>query len=244
MEQQTILRLGGVRNLRDVGGHPTRDGRCTRWRVLYRSDCLDRLDEAGQARLIDAGLHTVIDIRGADEIAERPSVFAGSPNVAYRHFPLWQSPPPDTFEPDLRRGYRREMDLLGERLVQLVEMVIQPGVLPALINCAAGKDRTGVAIGVMLAAVETEPQAIAADYALSQACLGANYRDEVRAWVTSNGWEWSAWEHTVQTPPERMLLTLDYLNERYGGVRSYLLERGLPAAALDDLRALLTEDMH
>ena len=73
-----ILRLAGASNLRDVGGYPTIDGRRTRWRTLYRSDCPDRLDAAGQAFLINEGLRSIIDLRGANEFAERAYTFAST----------------------------------------------------------------------------------------------------------------------------------------------------------------------
>jgi len=221
-----VLRLGGVRNLRDVGGYPTTDGRCTRWRTMYRSDCLDCLDPAGQASLVAAGLRSVIDLRDATEVAERPNVFAASRAVAYRPFPLFRGPPPDGFVPDLRRGYLREVDLLGVQFAALVEELLQPGRMPTLVHCAAGKDRTGVAIGVVLAAVGTERRAIAEDYALSQVCLGPSYITEAREWVVRQGWNWSDWEHTAYTPPERMLETLAYMDERHGGVARYMPDHG------------------
>jgi len=85
--------------------------------------------------------------------------------------PLFDGPPPVSFTPDLHRGYRRELDALGEHLVSLVDTLVTAGTLPALIHCAAGKDRTGVAIGVLLAAVGTRPDFSAEDYALSERCL-------------------------------------------------------------------------
>jgi protein-tyrosine phosphatase len=240
-DERRVLQLGGVRNLRDVGGYPTTDARCTRWRTLYRSECLDCLDAAGQAWLVQAGLRTVIDIRDDTEVAERPNVFAASREVAYRHFPLFRGPPPDDFEPDLRRGYRREVDMVGQELAGLVAELVQPGRLPTLVHCAAGKDRTGVVIAVVLAAVGTERWAIAEDYALSQVCLGPSYIAQTREWVVRQGWNWSTWEHTAYTPPERMLETLAYVDERHGGVARYLADHGLGAGALAQLREALTE---
>jgi energy-coupling factor transporter ATP-binding protein EcfA2 len=39
-----------------------------------------------------------------------------------------------------------EVELLGQRMVELLEMLLRPGTLPTLVHCAAGKDRTGVAL--------------------------------------------------------------------------------------------------
>ena len=238
---ERVLQLGGTRNLRDVGGYPTVDGRRTRWRVLYRSDCLDQLDEAGQSWLVKAGLRTVIDLRDREEVTSRPNVFARSTQLRYSRFPLWDEPPPGDLLPDLRLGYRRELDQVGERMAQLVELLATPGVLPALIHCAAGKDRTGFTVGVVLAAVGTQREAIAEDYALSGTCLGPRYVDEARLWAISRGYDWAVWEHTVETPPERMLHTLKYLDEAFGGVHAYLLQHGLKPETLAALHTLLTE---
>src|SRR5260221_13406275 len=88
-ELTRLVAVSGTRNLSDLGVYPTLDGRHTRWRTLYRSDCLDRLDAAGQAWLIDAGLRTIIDLRDSAEAAARPNVFADSQRVSYRWIPLW-----------------------------------------------------------------------------------------------------------------------------------------------------------
>jgi protein-tyrosine phosphatase len=241
-ERQRIIELNGARNLRDVGGYPTTDGqRQTRWRTLYRSACLDELHETGQQWLIEAGLRTIIDLRDSQEVAERPSVFAGSNQLRYVRIPFYDGPPPDDFTPDLHRGYRRELDELGEHLVRLVETLLAPGTLPALIHCAAGKDRTGVAIGVLLAAVGIRIDIIAQDYALSEQCLGPDNVRTAREWVLRRGYSWAVWEHVTYSPPERMLYTLAYLDEQYGGVEQYLVKHGLAKSKLIDIRELLTE---
>jgi hypothetical protein len=59
--------------------------------------------------------------------------------------------------------------------------------------------------------------------------------------VESRGWDWTVWEHTALTPPERMLATLAFMDERFGGVAPYLIHHGLSQEALYDLREALTE---
>jgi len=239
-----MIELHGVRNLRDTGGYPSTDGqRQTRWHTLYRSDCTDGLDQAGQHWLLDAGLRTIIDLRDSEEVAERPSVFASSNQLSYLRMPFYDGPPRENFTPDLHRGYRRELDELGEHLVGLIDTLVAPGTLPALVHCAAGKDRTGVAIGVLLASVGTRADLIADDYALSEKCLGPDNVRTAREWVLRRGYEWAAWEHVSYTPPERMLYTLAYLEERYGGVEQYLVKHGLGRNKLAEIRQLLTEEI-
>jgi protein-tyrosine phosphatase len=241
-ELTRLIGLNGTRNLRDLGGYPTVDGRQTRWRVLYRSDCLDQLDEAGQTWLIEAGLRTIVDLRGPQEVAEKPNVFATSGRVRYRQVPFWEGPLPDGFDPDLSNGYKRELDLCGERLCAIFGALLEPEALPALVHCAAGKDRTGIAVGLLLDAAGVARETIGQDYALSAECLGPEYVAEGRIWVAQIGREWERWAHSFETPPERMLKTLEYVDRQFGGTAAYLHRHGLEASHLERLRHLLTAE--
>jgi hypothetical protein len=58
-------------------------------------------------------------------------------------------------------GYRRE----DPDAVAVVRALAAPEALPALVHCTVGKDRTGVAIAVLLSALGVVPDEIAADYA-------------------------------------------------------------------------------
>src|SRR5262245_47528026 len=65
-----LVALEEVHNFRDLGGYPTSDGRVPRWHKLYRADGLHRLDGPDLEVVRALGLHTVIDLRRPDEIAE------------------------------------------------------------------------------------------------------------------------------------------------------------------------------
>jgi protein-tyrosine phosphatase len=233
--------LDGTRNLRDIGGYQTVDGRRTRWRTVFRSDCLDRLTLASQAQLLAAGLRTIVDLRERREILERTNVMFDPAKIAYRWLPFWNPPVPYEGPPDFAHGYLREIDERGASLVAICRELLTPGALPALIHCAAGKDRTGVVIGLLLAVARVEPELIAQDYALSAACLGNEDLEERRQWVTAQGWSWEVYSEHWDTPPERMTNTLEHLQQRWGGPESYLVAHGLTAAEVRALREALTE---
>jgi Tyrosine phosphatase family len=59
--------------------------------------------------------------------------------------------------------------------------------------------------------------------------------------VLSQGFDWAIWAHLSETPPERMVKTLAYLDDQYGGVEQYLMDHGLAAECIPRLRELLTE---
>jgi protein-tyrosine phosphatase len=226
------IRLAGTRNLRDVGGYPAGDGTRTRWRTLLRTDALDRLPAASQAELIGLGLRQVIDLRWTSELDEFPSVFRASDAVGYRSIPLLdEDPGPGKSLADI---YRMMLDVRAPQLVEVVRALLEPGGLPAVVGCAAGKDRTGVAIALVLAAVGVPKEIVAGDYALSAELFAAEVADEHLV-------DWRSAPAVVDCAPENMIEALDHLERRHGGAAALLLQNGLTEAELERLVDLLTE---
>lgn len=226
------IRLAGTRNLRDVGGYPAGDGVRTRWRTLLRTDALDRLPAASQAELVALGLRQVIDLRWPSELDEYPSVFRASDAVRYRNVPLLdEDPGPGKTLADI---YRLMLDVRAPQLVEVVRALLEPRGLPAVIGCAAGKDRTGVAIALVLAAVGVPTDIVAGDYALSAELFAAEVADEHLV-------DWRAAPAVVDCAPENMLEALDHLERRHGGAAALLLRNGLTEDELSRLADVLTE---
>src|SRR5262245_32074487 len=61
------LNLAGASNFRDLGGYPAKDGKLTRWRLLFRSNHLGHLTEPDIVVLRDLGLKSAFDLRGSEE---------------------------------------------------------------------------------------------------------------------------------------------------------------------------------
>jgi protein-tyrosine phosphatase len=240
------LPLAGTYNVRDVGGYATRDGRRTRWRTLLRADSLHRLTEDAQTQLIDAGVRTVVDLRHAAELTEAPNVFLASHRLRYVHAPLFADPTtrPVAEQPELGSLagiYRFAVEQRGRELTRVVSILAGAGALPALVHCTAGKDRTGLAIALALAAVNVPDDTIAEDYALSAQYLVGGYFDEARARAERRGIPWEAYQARLVCPAPLLLDTLALVRERSGGVPEYLLEHGLTREELESLRAQLLE---
>lgn len=226
------LPLSGTRNVRDVGGYPTHDGRVTRWRTLLRADQLDRLTPSGQAALLRTGLRQVIDLRWPDELDRSPSVFRHSPAVRYRSVPLLADDP--TPHLGLAGMYRHVFDARGAQLAEVALALLEPDGLPAVIGCAAGKDRTGVTIALLLDVAGVEREVIVEDYALS----AAHFANPV-AHVEPD--DWRAGSLVVDCPPELMEEALEHLDREHGGSRALLRRHGLADEQLGRLIDRLTE---
>jgi protein-tyrosine phosphatase len=226
------IRLPGTRNLRDVGGYPAGGGRRTRWRTLLRTDALDRLPAASQATLLDLGVRQVIDLRWPIELDEAPSVFRASESVRYVSIPLLEDDPGPELGP--AGTYRHMLDARAPQLVEVVRALLDPEGLPAVVGCAAGKDRTGVTIALILAAVGVPTDIVAGDYALSAELFAADVADEHLI-------DWRAAPAMVDCPPEYILAMLDHLERRHGGAQALLLRNGLSNDDLARLDDVLTE---
>ncbi|MEV0171647.1 tyrosine-protein phosphatase [Streptomyces sp. NPDC050803] len=180
--------LAGVRNFRDVGGLPTVDGRRVRHGVLFRSGHLAHATEDDAAFLDSLGLHTIFDFRNAaDQKLEGPDVeLTGVRNV---NLPLSDPADGAEFWKMVRDGEIEQLrEILAEgkaanRMIESYRMIITERTaehsqvlhslaedsVPALMHCAAGKDRAGLSIAVTLLALGVEREAIVADYLESNA---------------------------------------------------------------------------
>lgn len=226
------LPLDGTRNVRDVGGYATADGRQTRWRTLLRSDELTRIPDHAQRQLLDLGIRQVIDLRWPEELDRSPNVFSRSSELRYTSVPLLADDP--TPHAGLAGMYLHVFDARAAQLADVARALLAEDGLPAIIGCAAGKDRTGVAIALLLDLAGVPTEVIVSDYALS-----AGYFARPLTRMAADDWRYPPLE--VDSPPEFMSSALRHLDEQHGGARSLLARQGLTDAELDRLVDLLTE---
>jgi protein-tyrosine phosphatase len=226
------LPLEGTRNVRDTGGYPAAGNRRTRWRTLLRSDELTRIPPEAVDVLLRLGLRQVIDLRWPEELVISPNVFRGSDLVRYRSIPLLADDP--TPHHGLAGMYRHVLDARGSQLAEVVLALLEDDGLPAVIGCAAGKDRTGVTIALLLDLCGVPRHVIVDDYAMS-----ARYFASPVAHMDLDDWRHGSL--VVDSPPEFMEGALEHLDERHGGARSLLRRHGVPGPALDELVKRLTE---
>ena len=228
------LKFAGTHNFRDAGGYSVRSGGVTRWRTLFRSDSPHRLSEADRGSLIERGLRTAVDLRQASELAEAPNVFAAAAQITFRHLPLLTDATSMPEElPALVDIYRTILDERGDQVRVVLSVLADPKALPAVVNCTAGKDRTGLIVALVLGLVGVPEETIVADYALSGACLAGAFSDEARRQAGKQGY---SYDLLTQCHPDFMRLTLEHLKRRYGGIGSYVRGTGLGDQEIDRLR--------
>jgi protein-tyrosine phosphatase len=110
-----------------------------------------------------------------------------------------------------------------------------------LVHCAAGKDRTGVVVAVLLEAVGVPRAEVVDDYALTNERIEQIYdrllgTDTYGVDVARIGLD----AHRVDA--FTMQAVLDVVDERWGGAAAYLQKAGLEDGWLESLRARLVQD--
>ncbi|XP_069135388.1 uncharacterized protein [Argopecten irradians] len=90
--------------------------------------------------------------------------------------------------------------------------------LPALINCAHGKDRTGITSALILLLLGETPENVIKDYTVSEKALAPikpRLHDEI---VKRFNWD----ESFMYAKPETLQTALNHINDKYGSIENYL----------------------
>jgi protein tyrosine/serine phosphatase len=225
----------GFHNARTLAGLPTADGPIEAGR-LFRSDQPHGDAATTMAVLLRAGVVAVIDLRSSGELELRPSVLAGT--SVYRVSSLIDAQVAravDLFEEKTLLGvYRRSLDRNGGTIVAALRAVVDAPPGGVLVHCAAGKDRTGMLVAMVLALAGTPDEDIIADYVETDRNLTGYYAAELASMTDPVERDLLAtYQHTRA---ETMAGMLQYLRTAFGGVRTYVRERGLSD---DDVRRLV-----
>ncbi|MDW4573275.1 tyrosine-protein phosphatase [Microbacterium sp. M3] len=230
----------GAMNLRDVGG--LRAGSAaTRYRVLFRSGNLARLDEQGTRALADLRLRRIIDLRADDEVQREPSRIAGL-DVVTQRVPLFLGSVESFFRDDLSLDemYRQLVDDSAEGVVAVVRGILADQ--PVLVHCTVGKDRTGVTIALTLAAAGVDADAVIGDYARTEGLLPPRRNRRIVEVLRSMHPDAVHLEDlATRSPAPVMRALLDDVARRYGSADGYLRAHGLADDEIAELRRVLVQ---
>jgi protein tyrosine/serine phosphatase len=255
--------LDGAVNTRDVGGLPTTDGGRTAYRRLLRSDNLQNLSAADVRRLAtDLGVRTVVDLRTAAEVeAEGPGPLAGVEGVSVTHHSVipegglrtdaTADVTADALVSRRDRALARYPDdpvvayylgYLEDRpdsvAGALRSIATSPGA--ALVNCAAGKDRTGVVVALALAVAGVQSDAIVADYVASGDRIDA-ILDRLRSSPTYSGDIDRLPADAHRPRSESMTAWLAEVERLYGGAEAWVRSAGFNDDDVASLRRHLRD---
>lgn len=256
MGSDRVLDLEGVHNFRDHGGYAVAGGGRLKRGMLWRSGQHHGASDEDLRKIAQLRLASVFDLRSGRERSthpcRRPDGFA-----AQVHFP---DDPSERKAPHIaaaqtarqrdaastREGLRRNYGMIAFR-PELIAMMrrylseLAEGKGPSLINCMAGKDRTGIAVAVLHLAAGVHRDDVIADYLLT------NTAGDVEARIAAGAETIKAITGMMDEDVLRILMGVeaDYLEsafammaERHGSIDGYLREA---LGADDGLRGRLRD---
>lgn len=235
-----LASLTGVHNFRNLSGLHGAGGRRVGANVLYRSAGLHRLGPDGWSELARHGLRTICDLRGQEETLHSPTTPPTGQQVRILAFDIRNDVRSDpalmsmlAAKPDAASAHRMMLEIyrrfpaaFAPRLHQLFDTAIESGT-PMLLHCAAGKDRTGFAVALVLHALGASIDDIMEDYLLSRSPLGsADPRiPRIQAlFESSTGLQLPAQAALpiLTVEPEYLCAAFDALTLEHGGADSWL----------------------
>ena len=225
-------------NFRDLGGLATTDGRTVRPGLLFRSDDIGALEvDAWRSLQDDLGLVTAVDMRSGfeDEMAEGAKTIDGGAVV--HRIPILDGSmmhAAQSGEIDLATMYSHIVHDSGESLAAGVTAVAEA--MPALVFCTAGKDRTGMLIALLLAAIGVRREDVVADYTRS-ADAGPALRTRMYERFGDRAPEVPDVMFTA--PSDAIEQVLDEVVTRHGSVVGYWRAHGVDPAALAHIEGTL-----
>ncbi|HET8926208.1 MAG TPA: tyrosine-protein phosphatase [Microbacterium sp.] len=256
--------LDGLHNFRDTGGLPLTAGGTTRSGVLFRSDALSGLTQAGLDQLAATDVGVIVDFRTPAERQIAPdrlpdarafdvvdlSILEGATAQLAQQLLAAGGPDPALIEQamqnlptlgDLYVGMLRHSAQAFAQVARLVAASHDDAPTAVLVHCTAGKDRTGVATALMLDAAGTARDAIVADYAASEANLAGPWADGILAAIAGMGLPLTPQLRSLATgtPASAIEQAFAWIEAEHGDSAAYLRSGGANDAELDALRARL-----
>ena len=205
------IRAENIKNIRDIGGYTTEDGKTVKQGLFYRGPAIrdDFNMNVWYVFMEDLGIKTEIDLR-AEVVGKESDTMLG-PLCNYVQLPT--------------EAYDEVFNVpFGENLKKIFELLAEPDTYPVYVHCAAGADRTGTVAYLLEAVLGLSEEDIIFDYDLTAASFDeTNFnRASIKKFLES-----TEQRHPNTTLKEKLIHTLYDLgvtDEVFEKIRSILLE--------------------
>lgn len=244
--------LSGAWNFRDVTDLKTDEGRCVGSGFLFRSSELSNLDDSGAQDLVNLGVTDIFDVRDYKEIdhsgTDRAPTGIEVHVLPFDLRPDGKAPHEMTHEEYVASrtnymiGVYESMPALPGAMSCVDQVIKLLGTADRrlLVHCAAGKDRTGWVVSVVLGALGVRAEEIMADYLRSNADIGKLREHLKKIYAPPEGSE------PIEISDDLLGVREDYLEaaqkvmtEQFGSLDGYLEACRVTKEDLKRLRARL-----
>lgn len=237
----------GIHNFRELAGYESANGAIRR-SMIFRSGALELMSDADREWLAEElAVQTILDLRHGDELAMRTGPHPLEERVVpHSIFP--SSLPMEEVTAELNglhgagispQRYLHYLEIAGDRFASAFQMFADEDNYPFLVHCTAGKDRTGVLLGMIMDVLGCSDEDIAHEYGLSDAGT-----DRLIAYLVNSGRQLEGSETEIRarlaTPPEKMAGFIELMRAKHGSSEAFFLSKGVSAEEIAKVRELLT----
>ena len=236
---ERTLSLDGGFNFRDLGGIINKDEQALGKGLLIRSDDLANLTDNDLELLNDYPIRTIIDLRTTYERSKNPDHIPNSCNhevhldISSGHF--------ENLVKQFRHGISNPREFMCNIYEDFVldetcqtqykkffDIIQHKNRTPILFHCTAGKDRTGFATAMILAALKVDFEQILEDYLASNIYLEQKYAHILK--INPD------YKYLIEVYPEYLEKSFDTIEKNFGTIEYYLSNiLGIDLQLMEDL---------
>ncbi|KAH7308539.1 tyrosine/serine phosphatase-like protein [Stachybotrys elegans] len=251
-----FVAVPGIFNFRDIGGYPvaSRPGFLLRPGLVFRSGDPSAVTPDGLALLRDRlGLAAVFDLRSHAEVQRSEHLVPAGLAALRRPVPVF---PERDYGPEaiavrfsqyasedgvagFLAANRAILDTGTESFRAVMLHLAAEDPRPLLVNCTAGKDRTGVTCALILSLCGVADHLVAHDYGLTELGLAEKkeeFLDRLQMMPRFKDDREGA-RRMLGSRPENIHALLDSIRKDYGSVEEYLMTKcRLTAQEIDSIR--------
>ena len=214
-----------TRNIRDLGGWKTTDGKTVKYRMIYRGGrfLIKNFSSQGKADMVAEGIKAQLDLRGVDDVLSPDECTLIGLVEDY-----------EFCAPVIEEGYIWLLRDEPEKTRQLMQFIMDcvDKNKPVIFHCSLGRDRTGTVAMMVLGLLGVPEGDISQEYELTQ--------------FSAHGYATSDGEKTKMTRTVDYKLAANYIWDTFvdeaagetfaDGVEKYLLSIGITQEDIDKFR--------
>jgi protein-tyrosine phosphatase len=186
---ERLLPMTGGYNYRDIGGYRTNDGRHVKWGKIFRSDDLCNLTDEDLIYLSSIPIISIVDFRELNEIRKLPDRIPYSVKENFIFHLIsgnlsalindgMEQKTAEEYTEKIKDKYKESVinpEALEQYKRSFNVLEIKQDI-PVMFHCAAGKDRVGIAIALIMYALGVSHEDVMQDYLLSGVYLENKYK--------------------------------------------------------------------
>lgn len=222
-----ILEFENMLNMRDIGGYKGEGGKTTRFDTIIRCDAPKEMNEDEINYLLSRKINTEIDLRTDEVIEHYPSSLGSDSRFNYYHYGMKFGSQASLYQYGVQELYRLITECFD--ITSKIFKTIAHSEHGVIINCTAGKDRTGIVIAILLKLCGVSEEDIVNDYAISATLIDKNiphYRLTHPQFPESLG----------VSNREDIEFFLKYFKDTYGNAYNYLIKIGLTDEEINNIK--------